>query len=145
MSANPLTPRQPRPALSPGQRVLVNLHAAAWIPGTVVSVAHRAIGIDLATSHGTLRRHVRPWLVVPAGALRPVNEIRPGDQIADADGTARTVAADPWFGPDGTWVITYTTGERAAVPPGTVLRLTGPTPVLSIGGARLGRTTRPRS
>jgi hypothetical protein len=145
MSANPLTPRQPRPALSPGQRVLVNLHAAAWIPGTVVSVAHRAIGIDLATSHGTLRRHVRPWLVVPAGALRPVNEIRPGDQIADADGTPRTVATDPWFGPDGTWVITYTTGERAAVPPGTVLRLTGPTPVLSIGGARLGRTTRPRS
>lgn len=126
MSANPLTPHLSRPALTPGQPVLVNTHASAWVPGTVVSVAHRAIGIDLATNRGTLRQHVQPWLVVPAGTLRRVGEVREGDQVTGTDGTLRTVAAAPWHGADGWWVLTYDGGKTVALPPGAMLRVADP-------------------
>ena len=39
MTSHPLAPRRPRPDLFPGQAVHVNARAA-WLPATVISVAH---------------------------------------------------------------------------------------------------------
>ncbi|HEY7224656.1 MAG TPA: hypothetical protein VH561_13850 [Micromonosporaceae bacterium] len=129
MSAHPLTPHQPRPALLPGQRVHVNTHAAAWMPATVLTVAHARVGIALHTGQGLARRTVAPWLVAPADGLHlaAVREVREGDQVAGADGTRHTVATAPWRGGDGWWVLAYTSGQQAVLPPGTVLRLADPT------------------
>jgi hypothetical protein len=144
MSANPLTPHLPRPRLLPGQPVYVNTHAAAWMPGTVVSVAHQAVGIDLATSQGPLRRRVRPWLVVPVAALRRVGEIRAGDQIAASDGTPRTVTAAHRPDGGGWWVLTFDDGQSTAVPEGTLLRLAAGLRAVTLGGARLTSPRHPR-
>jgi hypothetical protein len=58
MTTHPLAPRTPRPDLYPGQAVHVNAHAA-WLPATVISVTHSAVGISLATA-GTPTRTVVP-------------------------------------------------------------------------------------
>jgi hypothetical protein len=113
----------PRPPLRLGQSVHVNAHAA-WLPATIVSVAHTAVRVEL---HATapITRTVARWVVQPADGFRlqPPHGLRPGDQVVDAAGTTRIVAAPPWQGGDGWWVIAYTTGEQATVPAGAILRL----------------------
>jgi len=136
MTHHPLTPHRPRPDLRPGQAVHVNAHAA-WLPATIVSIAHTSVGISLATTAGTRTRTVAPWVVQPADGhrLAPVHQLRHGDEIVAADGTIHLLAGPPWQGRDGWWVLTYATGERVSLPPAAVLRLTDPTPVVTINGA----------
>jgi hypothetical protein len=139
MTSHPLIPRRPRPDLFPGQAVHVNAHAA-WVPATVISVAHTSVGISLfSTEAGVLTRAVAPWVVQPADGhrLEPVHNLRHGDDVVAADGTIHTVAAAPWQGRDGWWVLTYTDGERVTLPAGAVLRLTDPTPAVTVNGAAL--------
>jgi hypothetical protein len=139
MTSHPLAPRRPRPDLFPGQAVHVNAHAA-WLPATVISVAHTSVGISLfSTEAGVLTRAVAPWVVQPADGhrLEPVHNLRHGDDVVAADGTIHTVAAAPWQGRDGWWVLTYTDGERVTLPAGAVLRLTDPTPAVTVNGAAL--------
>jgi hypothetical protein len=131
------TPRRqlPRPQLRLGQSVHVNAHAA-WLPATVVSIAHTAIGINLQTVT-PVTRTVAPWVVQPAEGLRlePVHRLRHGDQVVDAAGNSSTVAAPPWQGRDGWWVITYTNGVQAILPAGAILRLRDDTPAVTVNGA----------
>jgi hypothetical protein len=139
MSTHPLTPSLPRPELRPGQAVHVNARAA-WLPATVVSVAHTAIGVTLSPpTGGPLTRTVAPWVVQPAEGFRlePVHRLRIGDEVVAADGAIYTVAAT-WQGRDGWWLIIYATGESAAVPASAVLRLVDPTPTVTISGTGLG-------
>ncbi|MEV4201073.1 hypothetical protein [Micromonospora globbae] len=142
MTINPLTPRLPRPGLYPGQAVHVNAHTA-WLPATVICVAHAAVGISLATpTAGTLTRTVAPWVVRPAAGhrLAPVHQLRHGDEVVAADGSVHALAGFPWQGRDGWWVLTYDNGERVTLPPATVLRLTDPTPEVTVGGAVIDRS-----
>jgi hypothetical protein len=137
MTIHPLTPRLPRPDLHPGQAVHVNAHAA-WLPATVICVAHTAIGISLpSAANGPLTRTVAPWVVQPADGYRlePVGNLRHGDELVAADGTIHTVAGTPWPGRDGWWVLTYADGERVTLPAGAVLRLTDPIPAVTVNGA----------
>lgn len=130
MTTHPLAPSLPRAWLRPGQPVHVNAHAA-WLPARVISVAHAAIGVSLSTPYaGTLTRTVAPWVVQPADGYRlaPVHQLRCGDEVVAADGSLQTVATPPWRARDGWWVVTYTDGERAMLPPRAVLRLTDPHP-----------------
>jgi hypothetical protein len=139
MSPHPLTPRVPRPDLNPGQAVHVNARAAWW-PATVTSVAHTAIGVTLTSpTRGPLTVTVAPWVVRAAAGYRlaPVARLRAGDEIAAADGSTHTLAAPPWQGSDGWWVLSYDSGTTAALPPGTVLRLVDPIPDVLVGGIPL--------
>ena len=139
MATDPYTPHLPRPDLFPGQLVHVNARTA-WHAATVLSVAHAAIGVALtSTAHSPLTRMVAPWAVRPADGhrLEPVRDLHTGDEVAAGDGHVHTVAAPPWQGRDGWWVIAYTNGERAALPPGTVLRVADPTPQVTVCGTPL--------
>jgi len=142
MTLHPLSLRAPRPALWVGQAVHVNAHAA-WLPATVVSVDHAAVAISLRSSTGVLTRSVAAWVVQPADGYRlePVHRLRHGDEIVAADGSIHTLAGPPWQSRDGWWLLTYTTGNRASLPAGAVLRLTDPTPAVTVNGAVL----RPRA
>jgi hypothetical protein len=135
MTIHPLTPHQPRPLLRPGQPVHVNAHAA-WLPATVATVTHARIGIRVPTAAGTLARTVAPWVVHPADGhrLAAVDQLRHGDEVAAADGRVHTVVGVPWQGRDGWWVLTYGSGETAALPPAAVLRLVDATPAVTING-----------
>jgi hypothetical protein len=141
MTRNPLTPHLPRPDLRPGQAVHVNAHAA-WLPATIVSIAHTGVGISLATTAGTRTRTVAPWVIQPADGhrLAPVYQLRHGDEIVAADGAVHTVDGPPWQGRDGWWVLSYAGGERVSLPPAAVLRLTDPTPTVTVGGAAITPT-----
>lgn len=139
MTTHPLAPRLPRPDLYPGQAVHVNAHAA-WLPATVISVAHTAVGISLSSpTAGTLARTVAPWVVQPADGFRleAVQNLRHGDEVVAANGTIHTVAGAPWPGRDGWWVLTYSDGERVTLPAGAVLRLSDSTPAVTVNGAAL--------
>ena len=140
MSTHPLRPSLTRPELRPGQAVHVNARAA-WLPATVVSVAHTAVGVTLYPPTGGPRiRTVAPWVVQPAEGFRlePVHRLRIGDEVVVADGTISTVVAAPWQGRDGWWLITFEVGEPAIVPAGAVLRLVDPTPTVTVAGTPLG-------
>ena len=147
MTMHPLAPRLPRPDLYPGQAVHVNAHAA-WLPATVISVAHTSVGISLCSATaGPLTRTVTPWVVQPADGYRlePVHHLRHGDEVVAANGRIRTVAGTPWLGRDGWWLLTYTDGERVTLPAGAVLRLSDPTPAVTVNGTALThRAPQPR-
>jgi hypothetical protein len=140
MTVNPLTPRLPRPGLYPGQAVHVNAHSA-WLPATVICVAHTAVGISLATpTAGTLTRTVAPWVVQPAAGhrLAPVHQLRHGDEVVAADGSVHTLAGFPWQGRDG-WSGPASTPKPTAPPKPTATtssQLPGATACASIGGAQ---------
>jgi hypothetical protein len=144
MTIHPLTPRLPRPCLTVGQAVHVNAHAA-WLPATVVSIAHTAVAITLHTQTATRTRTVAPWVIRPADGhrLEPVHRLRHGDEVVAADGTTHTIAAVAWQGADGWWVITYASGQRAALPAGAVLRLIDTDPEVTVDGTAI-RSTLPR-
>jgi hypothetical protein len=128
MTVHPFAPSPCRSPLRPGQPVHVNAHAA-WLPATVVSVAHTAIQISLRTATaGVMTRSVAPWVVQPADGRRlaPAGGLRPGDQVVAADSSVHTVAGIPWQSRDGWWVVTYTSGELATLPPTAVLRIVDP-------------------
>ncbi|HZN72069.1 MAG TPA: hypothetical protein VFC00_10380 [Micromonosporaceae bacterium] len=138
MTINPFAPRLSRPCLHLGQAVHVNAHAA-WLPATVVSIAHTAVGVSLAATAGSRTRTVAPWVVQPADGhrLAPVSQLRHGDEVVAADSTTHTVAGTPWQGRDGWWVLTYAGGERVSLPPAAVLRLTDLTPAVTVNGTAL--------
>jgi len=97
MTTYPLAPRLPRPDLFPGQAVHVNAHTA-WLPATVISVAHTSVGISLFSAKaGALTRTVAPWVVQPADGyrLKAVHNLRHSDEVVAAGGAIHTVAAPP--------------------------------------------------
>ncbi|MEU1969674.1 hypothetical protein ABZ541_23830 [Micromonospora sediminicola] len=123
-----------------GQAVHVNARAA-WLPATVTSITHSRIGVAYAApfqASSLLAGAVAPWLVRPADGVRlqTVHALRAGDDVVVCDGTALTVAA-LWQGRDRWWVIDYTNGHRATVPPAAILRLIDPTPPVSVNGIPL--------
>ncbi|ROO52760.1 hypothetical protein EDC02_7701 [Micromonospora sp. Llam0] len=130
-----------RPAdLRLGQAVHVNARAA-WLPAIVTSVTHTRVGVAYGAplqAGGQLADAVAPWVVRPADGVRlhPVHEVRVGDDVVAFDGTTLTVAG-AWQGRDRWWVIDYTTGGRAIVPPGAILRLADPTPQVTVNGVPL--------
>jgi hypothetical protein len=130
-------PATPRPALQLGQSVHVNAHAA-WLPATVVSIAHAAIGVNLHTPT-PITRSVAPWVVQPADGYRlaPAHRVRHGDQVVDAAGTIRTVVGAPWQGGDGWWVIAYSDGDQATLPASAILRLLDEQPTVTVNGFTL--------
>lgn len=116
--STPITIRQ-APRLHVGQAVHVNAYAA-WHPATVTWVAHTRIGIafhgvELPASYADA---VAPHVVRPADGIRlqQVSALGPGDQVVAFDDTRLTVA-NVWRGRDRWWVISYTNGEYATVPP----------------------------
>ncbi|MCG5446225.1 hypothetical protein NIE79_004793 [Micromonospora sp. NIE79] len=134
------SPFLPAAVLHVGQAVHVNARAA-WLPATVTSLAAARVGVDyhLAVAPGRRRTEVvAPWRVRPADGvcLRPVRELRAGDDVLAFDGTTRTVAAI-WPRRDRWWVISHADGAHAVVPPTAVLRLTDPTPTVTVHGIAL--------
>ncbi|QGN48002.1 hypothetical protein GKC29_14880 [Micromonospora sp. WMMC415] len=136
----------PRAAVVPpadlhlGQAVHVNARTV-WLLATVTSITHTRIGVAYgAQLHASspLADAVAPWVVRPADGVRlqAVHELRAGDDVVAFDGTTLTIAA-VWQGRDGWWVIDYITGERASVPPNAILRLTDPSPTVSVNGIPL--------
>jgi hypothetical protein len=140
MSALFATPTRPTgtagtPDLHLGQAVHVNSRAA-WLPATVTSIAHTRIGVTYRTAQPRpLGDAVAPWVVRPANGVRlqPVHALRTGDEVVAFDGTIHTVAS-VWQGCDGWYVVGYTDGEHASVPPGAILRLSDPTPQVTVDG-----------
>jgi len=137
-------PRQaagpPAPAPRLGQAVHVNARTA-WLPATITSIMHSRVGVAYDTGpqvSSPLATVVAPWVVRPADGIRlqPAPLLRSGDDVVAFDGTMLTVAV-VWQGRDRWWVIDYTNGERATVPPHTILRLTDPTPAVSVNGIPL--------
>ncbi|MEH1166432.1 hypothetical protein V6V47_13690 [Micromonospora sp. CPCC 205539] len=134
------SPFLPTAVLHVGQAVHVNARAT-WLPATVTSLAPARVGVDYRLAPAAGRRRVdvvAPWVVRPADGvrLRPVRELRSGDDVLAFDGTTRTVAAvrprrDYW------WVISHADGAHVVVPPSAVLRLTDPTPTVSVHGIPL--------
>ncbi|MDG4795402.1 hypothetical protein [Micromonospora sp. WMMD1082] len=123
-----------------GQAVHVNARAA-WLSATVASITHTRIGVAYGAPRqagGPLADAVAPWVVRPADGvhLRPVHELRVGDDVVAFDGTTFTVAG-AWPGRDRWWVIDYTNGERATVPSKAILRLADPTPTVTVNGVPL--------
>jgi hypothetical protein len=103
--------------------VYVNTRSG-WLEAIVEAVAHRSIQVDYrAGVPAGYSAAVPAHLVWPAEgiALRPVTALVTGEQVADGN-SWRTVAGT-WHTRDGWVVIYYTTGEQAAVPARTVLRL----------------------
>jgi len=90
----------------------------------------------IRTTH-PLSDAVAPWVVRPADGYRlcPVHAVRAGDEIVAFDGTVHTVT-NTWRSRDGWWVLSYTTGEVACIPPSAVLRLTEPTPHVTSTASR---------
>ncbi|WP_410814846.1 hypothetical protein [Micromonospora sp. 067-2] len=130
----------PTAMLHVGQAVHVNARAA-WLPATVTSLTLARVGVDYRISPppGSRRAElVAPWAVRPADGvcLRPVRELRAGDDVLAFDGTTRTVAA-VWPRRDRWWVISHADGAHAVVSPTAVLRLTDPTPTVSVHGIPL--------
>jgi hypothetical protein len=117
-------PTSPLPQLRVGQPVHVNTRSG-WLEAIVEAVAHRNIQVDYYQDGvpAGYSAAVPAHLVWPARglSLRPVTALVAGDQVADGD-RWRTVAGT-WHTRDGWVVIYYTTGEQAAVPARTVLRL----------------------
>jgi hypothetical protein len=123
-----------------GQAVHVNARAA-WLPATVTSITHTRIGVAYLAHlqpSSALADAVAPWVVRPADGVRLqfVHELRVGDDVVAFDGTALTITG-VWQARDGWWVISYTNGERATVPPNAILRLTDSTPAVSVNGIPL--------
>ena len=141
---NPFTdPPAPPPGhrLRVGQAVHVNAHAS-WLAATVTFVTATRVGVTCPTSAppgpaAPLVAAVAPWVVRPADGVRllPVRHLRSGDELVAFDGTAHTITAVARHR-TGWWVITYATGDQAAVPPTAVLRLTDPTPTVTVHGTR---------
>ncbi|RQX16707.1 hypothetical protein DDE19_14110 [Micromonospora ureilytica] len=134
------SPFLPAAVLHVGQAVHVNAHAA-WLPATVTSLAAARVVVDYRITVPAGRRRtevVPPWRVRPADGvcLRPVRDLRAGDDVLAFDGTTRTVAAI-WPRRDRWWVISHADGARAVVPPTAVLRLTDPTPTVTVHGIPL--------
>ena len=138
MTVDPRTPAPPHSILTVGQAVHVNAHAA-WLPATVVSIAHTGVAITFPGASTTVIRTVAPWVIRPAQGhrLQPVHRLRHGDEVVAADGTTHTIAGTPWQGADGWWVLTYANGQRAALPPGAVLRLMDTDPEVSVSGTAI--------
>jgi hypothetical protein len=128
-AAGPVQPDQ----LRLGQAVHVNAHAT-WLPATVTSIAHTSVGVayDAEFPHPFAGR-VAPWVVRPADGIRlqHVHALRAGDEVVAFDGAIHTIA-HVWQGRDRWWVIDYTSGEHAVVPPQAILRLTDPHPPASV-------------
>jgi len=134
-TTSPLT----QPPLRPGQPVHVNVHAT-WLPAVVTWLAPGRIGVDYQTSQPLpLGPVTSPWTVRPAAGyqLVQVRKLAAGDQIAAADGTMFTVAAPPWRGRSGAWLVEYTNGSRAVLAATAVLRVVDPTPQVSVNGMAL--------
>lgn len=123
-----------------GQAVHVNARAA-WLPATVTSITHTRIGVAYRPEpqpRSPLADAVVPWVVRPADGVRlqAVHELAAGDDVVAFDGTTVTIAG-VWQGRDRWWFISYTNGERATVPANAVLRLTDPTPTVTVNGIPL--------
>lgn len=141
-------PSLPPAVLHLGQAVHVNARAA-WLPATVTSITPARVGVDYAAPPspcGRLAEAVAPWVVRPADGvrLRAVRELRAGDDVVAFDGTTRTVAA-VWPSRNCWWVISYTSGKRAVLPPAAILRLIDPTPPVTVNGIPLGPSRPPAS
>jgi hypothetical protein len=118
-----------------GQTVHVNTRAA-WLPATITSIAHTSIGVTYhATLASPLGDAAAPWVVRPADGIRlqPVHALCAGDDVVAFDGTVHTVAS-VWQARDGWFVVGYINGEHATLPPGAILRLTDPTPHVTVNG-----------
>jgi hypothetical protein len=123
-----------------GQTVHVNVRAA-WVPATVTSITRTRIGVAYLAypqPASALATAVAPWVVRPADGVRlqAVRKLRVGDDVVAFDGTQLAVDY-VWQGRNGWWAIDYTNGERAAVPPMAILRLSDPTPTVSVNGVPL--------
>ena len=126
--------------LHPGQAVHVNARTA-WLPATITSITHTRIGVAYDTQlhpSGPLAGAVCPWVVRPADGVRlqAVHELRAGDDVVAFNGTPLTIAT-VWQSRDRWWVIDYTNGERAIMPPNAILRLTDQTPTVTVNGISL--------
>ncbi|PWU52439.1 hypothetical protein DLJ47_18865 [Micromonospora sp. S4605] len=123
-----------------GQAVHVNARST-WLPATVISITHTRIGVAYGAqlqASSPLADAVAPWVVRPADGVRlqAVHELRVGDDVVAFDATTLTIAA-VWQGRDRWWVVDYTNGERASLPANAILRLTDPTPTVSVNGIPL--------
>jgi hypothetical protein len=123
-----------------GQAVHVNARAA-WLPATVTSIGHTRIGVAyLAHLKPTspLAPAVAPWVVRPADGIRlqAVHKLRVGDDVVAFDNIPHTIDY-VWQGRNGWWVIDYTNGGHATAPPRAILRLTDPTPTVTVNGLPL--------
>lgn len=128
------------PDLHLGQAVHVNARTT-WLPATVTSITRTRVGVAYGAhlqASSPFTDEVVPWVVRPADGVRlqVVHEVRAGDDVVAFDGTILTVAA-VWQGNGRWWVIDYTNGERATVPPNAILRLTDPTPTVTVNGVPL--------
>jgi hypothetical protein len=128
-----------QPQLRLGEPVHVNVHAT-WLPAVVTSLAPGRVGVDYQTSQPIgLGPVTTPWTVRPAAGYRlvQVRKLAAGDRIVAADGTVFTVAAPPWRGRSGVWLVEYTNGSRAVLAATAVLRVADPTPQVSVNGIAL--------
>jgi hypothetical protein len=128
----------PPAGLRVGQSVHVNARAA-WLPATVTSVTRTRVGVAyLPRAASPLVPAVAPWVVRPADGVRleAVHRLRVGDDVVAFDNTCLTIGC-VWQSRGGWWVIDYTNGERATVPPEAVLRLSDPTPTVTVNGLPL--------
>jgi hypothetical protein len=138
MSLLTTTP-MPHQLLRLGQPVHVNVRAT-WLPAVVTSLAPGRVGVNYqAPQQVGLGTVATPWTVRPAAGYRlvEVRKLAAGDQIVAADGTIFAVAAPPWRGRSGAWLIEYTNGSRAVLAPTAVLRVVDPTPQVSVHGIAL--------
>lgn len=127
------------PPLRLGQPVHVNVHST-WLPAVVTWLAPGRVGVDYHTSRPLgLGPVTSPWTVRPAAGYRlvQVRKLVAGDEIVAADGTVFTVAAPPWRGRSGAWLVEYTNGSRAVLAATAVLRVIDPTPQVSVNGIAL--------
>ncbi|GAA3386387.1 hypothetical protein [Cryptosporangium minutisporangium] len=136
--ARPVAPQPPMLfLLQRGQVVHVNIHHT-WLTATITVPGRTRIAVRYADPDPRLADSVPRWLVRPADGvrLRPVHRLPAGASVVAFDGALLEVAAchqnrDRW------WLIHYTHGERATVPPRAVLRVADPTPVVTVHGAPL--------
>ncbi|MEV4517859.1 hypothetical protein AB0K00_53975 [Dactylosporangium sp. NPDC049525] len=120
------------------QPVHVNVRAA-WFAATVTSVARTRVGVTFHPTPGMpLGGVVAPWAVRAAAGirLRPVRQLRAGDEVVAGDGAVHLVAA-AWPGRGGWWIVGYDGGQRSAVPGNAVLRLVEPTPTVTCNGVAI--------
>ena len=123
------------PRLHLGQAVHVNVRAA-WLPATVRAIAAGRVAVIFETDLPTLLSgEFAPWTVRPADGLqlRPVKQLRAGEKVVAYDGTPHPVGA-AWPRRDGYWTIPFADGRVGTVPAGAILRVTDPTPRVTVNG-----------
>lgn len=122
--------------LAIGQPVHVNVRHR-WFDATVHAFTRTTV--DIAPTATPSRVHtVTPWIVRPATGARllPVAQLGAGDQVVTFDGTTLQVAACAQTR-QGWWLLTYTTGQHAVLPPHAVVRILDTTPEVTVNGQPL--------